>query len=278
MLYQKILTGFSPYFVFLHKVGRFESHRHHEIEISVCLEGSYTIICEGNVYTLNEGDFAIIPSMATHSIPSQEATSTRALTIELGYVFLGEYFENFLNHSENCIVIQKNEFSSHWTYCELFECLKQTALLKEDSDVPFVELIIKSNLYKISALLFQLFNECNIAHIPTKRTEDVKKIDLALEAIYNRYSEPLNINTISAMCGYSKSNFCKIFKKITGDTFHNALNIRRVEMACILLSETNDTVEEIACKTGFGDSKSFCRVFKNIMNLTAGEYRKKIDI
>ncbi|MBO5747193.1 MAG: helix-turn-helix domain-containing protein, partial [Clostridia bacterium] len=255
-------------------VKPFESHRHHEIEVSFCLEGSYKIACEGKEYTLTEGDFAVIPSMAAHSIPQQEPTASRALTLELGYALLGEYFNLFFEQGSDCIVVRKSEFQQHWTFCELVNCLKQTALLKENDGTDFAELHIKSSLYKISALLFQLFQERNIINIPTKRTDDVKKIDIALEAIYNRYNEPLDIESISASCGYSKTNLCKIFKNVTGDTFHNALNSRRVEIACILLRESDDTIEEIARKTGFLDSKSFCRVFKGIMNQTAGQYRK----
>ena len=113
-------------------------------------------------------------------------------------------------------------------------------------------------------------------NIQNKKLTDVKKIDQALETIYNRYFEPLNVEDISAFCGYSKSNFCKIFKNITGDTFHNTLNRHRIEVACMLLRETNDTVEKFAQETGFSDAKSFCRVFKKLMGKNAGEYRKRI--
>ena len=274
MIYQKMLMGSTPYYLFCNNVAPFETHRHHEIELSYCLEGSYKIACEGREYTLCEGDFAVIPSMAAHSIPPQEPSERKALTLELGFALLGEYFNLFFEQGSDCIVIIKSDFDKHWTFCELSDCLKQTAILKEDNGNDFAELHIKSNLYKISALLFQLFQERKIINIPTKRNEDVKKIDLALESIYNRYNEPLDVESISALCGYSKSNFCKIFKMVTGDTFHNALNSRRVEIACILLRESDDTIEEIARKTGFLDSKSFCRVFKNMMNQTAGQYRK----
>ncbi len=171
-------------------------------------------------------------------------------------------------------MIKKTDYEKHWTFCELTDCLKQTAILKENYNIDFAELHIKSNLYKISALLFQLFQERNIINIQSKRNEDVNKIDLALEAIYNRYNEPLDVEGISRLCGYSKSNFCKVFKNITGDTFHNALNNRRVEIACILLRETDDMIEGIARKTGFLDSKSFCRFFKGTMDQTAEQYRK----
>lgn len=274
MIYQKMLMGNTPYYLFCNEVAPFETHRHHEIELSFCLSGSYKITCEGRDYELTEGDFAVIASMAAHSIPCQEPSERKALTLELGYALLGEYFNLFFEQGSDCVVIKKTDYEKHWTFCELTDCLKQTAILKENDNIDFVELHIKSNLYKISALLFQLFQERNIINIPSKRTEDIKKIDLALEAVYNRYSEALDVEGISRLCGYSKSNFCKIFKNITGDTFHNALNSRRVEIACILLRETDDTVEEIARKTGFLDSKSFCRVFKGIMNQTAGQYRK----
>lgn len=275
MIYQKMLTGKAPYYLFCNDVKPFASHRHHEIELSFCLSGSYKITCEGQDYELTEGDFAVIPSMAAHSIPEQEPSKRKALTLELGFALLGEYFNSFLEQGSDCMVIKKSDFDKHWTFCELSDCLKQTALMKEDKEMDFAELHIKSNLYKICALLFQLFQERNIINIPSRRTEEVKKIELALEAIYDRYSEALDVENISGLCGYSKSNFCKIFKNVTGDTFHNALNSRRVEIACILLRELDDTIEEIARKTGFLDSKSFCRVFKGIMNQTAGQYRKK---
>ena len=82
------------------------------------------------------------------------------------------------------------------------------------------------------------------------------------------------VESVSAVCGYSKSNFCKIFKKITGDTFHNTLNRRRVEVACVLLRQTDDPIEKIAQEAGFADIKSFCRVFKNHTGSNAREYRK----
>ena len=100
------------------------------------------------------------------------------------------------------------------------------------------------------------------------------KIDKALEMLITEYSKPLTIESVSKKCGYSKSNFCKMFKIITGNTFHNTLNTRRVEIACTLLLNTDSNIEEIALTVGFPDSKSFCRVFKKIMSESPGNYRK----
>lgn len=77
------------------------------------------------------------------------------------------------------------------------------------------------------------------------------------------------------LCGYSKSNFCKIFKRITGEPFHGVLNGYRIRIACDLLDKTDYSVERIAGEVGFADTKTFCRVFKSVMGVTAGRFRKK---
>ncbi|MBQ6824575.1 MAG: helix-turn-helix transcriptional regulator, partial [Clostridia bacterium] len=161
------------------------------------------------------------------------------------------------------------------SYGELEALLRETAALHRSEEV-FCELSIKGNVYKICALLLQMLNLTEVENTQNKKRTDLKKIDQALEQIYNYYNEPLTVEEVSAFCGYGKSNFCKIFKSITGNTFHYTLNQHRVEVACMLLKESDQTVEEIARDTGFADAKSFCRVFKQFMNQSAGAYRKSI--
>lgn len=271
MLYQKLLMGNKPYFLSVGSVSAFETHRHPEIELSCCLQGHYDIICEKKQYTLNMGDFAVVSPMAAHEIP-QNNTFCRHITIELGYILLGEHFDFFTNQNSSCRIYKKSELEQTESYKQLMLLLEETAAL-HCSDLNFCELSIKGNLYKISALLLQLCN-CYADNSRSKRLTDVKKIDKALESIYARYYEPLTVESVGAFCGYSKSNFCKIFKNITGDTFHNTLNRHRIEVACMLLRETDHTIEKIAQETGFADTKSFCRVFKKIIGNNAGEYRK----
>ena len=274
MLYQKLLMGNKPYYVSVGKASAFEAHRHPEIELRYCMDGSHDIICEKKRYSLSAGDFAVIGPMAAHEFPKNNVVSQQ-VTIELGYTLLGTYFETFTAQKADCRIYQKCAFQHTAFYSQMVKLLEETAALY-CSDSAFRELSIKGNLYKISALILQMSSSSRTADMQSKKLTDVKKIDQALDIIYNRYHEALDIEEVSASCGYSKSNFCKIFKAITGNTFHNTLNQHRVEIACMLLRETNDTIEKIALETGFADAKSFCRVFKNFMGKNAGEYRKCI--
>ena len=266
--------GNKPYYVCVGKAATFETHRHPEIELSYCMEGAYDIICEKKRYSLSAGDFAVIGPMAAHEFPVNSAASQQ-MTIELGYTLLGAYFETFTVQKADCRIYKKSAFQHTVFYKQMVNLLEETAALQYSAP-SYGELLIKGNLYKISALILQMSCSSQTTDMQSKKLTDVKKIDQALETIYNRYYDPLNVEEVSASCGYSKSNFCKIFKTITGNTFHNTLNQHRVEIACMLLRETNDTIEKIALETGFADAKSFCRVFKSFMGKNAGEYRKHL--
>lgn len=274
MIYQKLLMGSMPYIISVGKASAFEIHRHPEIELSFCIEGTYDIICENKRYSLTSGDLAVILPMVGHEIPSDNGPC-KNLTIEVGYTLLGDFFEAFTNCNSHCLIYKKNELQDTTLYKQLLELLMQTAIL-HSSDSVFDELSAKGNLYKISALLLQMLHSSQTVDAQNRKLTDVKKIDKALAIIYNHYYEPLNIEQISSSCGYSKSNFCKIFKNITGDTFHRTLNRHRIEIACMLLRESNDPIEKIAIETGFSDTKSFCRAFKQFVGASASKYRKSL--
>lgn len=274
MLYQKLLLGSNPYFISVGEDSAFEIHRHPEMELTYCMEGVCNIICENKHNSLTAGDFAVIFPMAAHEIPPNNGLAKK-ITIEAGYTLLGKFFEHFTNQKASCRLYKKSELQDNSTYKKIVALLEETATLHCLGST-FGELSVKGNLYKISALLLQMFSSPQTDDVQSKKITDVKKIDRALEKIHNSYFEPLSVEEVSTFCGYSKSNFCKIFKSITGDTFHNTLNRHRIEVACMLLRETDYTIEKIAGETGFADTKSFCRVFKKIMGKNAGEYRKSL--
>ena len=275
MLYQKLLAGNKPYFISerTETLDGFEEHCHPEVELTYCLEGSCDNICDGKRYTLHAGDLLIIPPMAAHAFPASPSPF-HCIVVELGPSLMGEYFDAFISRNTTCRHCRREDFSEISVFGALASLLEETAALNRSNE-DFSELFIRGNLYRASALLLQLLHSTGTAGNPVKKSLEIKNVDNALKAIYIRYYEPLDIESVSAECGYSKSNFCKIFKNITGDTFHNTLNRHRVEIACMLLREGSRSVEDIAQDTGFADMKSFCRVFKRHMGESAGEYRKR---
>jgi DNA-binding LacI/PurR family transcriptional regulator/AraC-like DNA-binding protein len=73
----------------------------------------------------------------------------------------------------------------------------------------------------------------------------------------------------------SEDYLTRIFHREMGFPLWEYLNRYRVCLATELLIHTNDTIYEIAMKTGFQDQAYFCRVFKKICGIPPGQLRKK---
>lgn len=270
MLYQKLLMGKNPYVVALGPANPFQHHCHPEIELSYCLEGQYAVLVNGRKLELSEGDLLVINPMVPHEFPKNSGEGQR-LTVELGPGLLGELFDHFSRLRPEPGILRLKEEAS---YRPLVAVLEETAGYRREPS-EFSGLLLRGNLYRISGMLLELLAREKPAG---SIRSDAVKIEKALDIIYNHYNEPLELETVAQKCGYSKSGFCRVFKAVTGDTFHSILNRHRIEIACLRLKIAGEPVERIAAEVGFADAKSFCRVFKAQMGISPGAYRKQFEI
>ena len=272
MLYQKMLVGERPYHIAFH-YGEFEKHNHFEIELAFCIYGEGDVIINRKSYRIKQGDLAIIGSMNSHEFKAEENVKNKFLIIEAGPMMLLGYFD-ILSKFDFSEPLLPSEFLKN---TDLYNLLCETVSVLNEQ-IPFSELIYKGNIYKIFSCVLKFIADKNSGMNASKNLYAISEVEKSIEYIYSHYDENIKIETVADFCGYSKSNFCKIFKNITGDTFHNVLNNHRIEIACNLLKGTNFSIEEIAQQTGFLDSKSFCRVFKIKKQLSPGAFRKKFQL
>ncbi len=71
----------------------------------------------------------------------------------------------------------------------------------------------------------------------------------------------------------SEDYLTRIFRRETGFSPWEYLSRYRIILASELLINTDDTINEIAQRTGFQDQAYFCRVFKKIHGVPPGKYR-----
>ena len=99
----------------------------------------------------------------------------------------------------------------------------------------------------------------------------------ALAFIQKNYAKNISITDVADAVGISYVYLSKIFK----DYHHGSirmmdyLNDIRISKACELLTQTNQTLNEIAEKVGYNNVQSLARYFKKYKGMTPGDYRKK---
>jgi len=272
MIYQQMLTGNQPYYVALGQARSYSENIHPEIELCMCPKGSIELQIGQEKYTISQNQLAIIGSMIPHQTYTSQIPGSLHFTIEVSPALLMEFFEPFSKAVFQSPVISLDDCDpklSNLLYETLKLCKNRTGL---------TELLIKGNLYKICYYLYEKFIRQTNASQRPKNFRDIQKVQEAIELIHSQYAQPLTLQTVASHVQYSESHFCRIFKNITGLTFHDALNRCRIKHAACLLKETLLPVSEIALQVGFTDVKTFCHVFKRYTDHTPKTFRNDVTL
>lgn len=100
-------------------------------------------------------------------------------------------------------------------------------------------------------------------------------IHKAIQYLEQHYQEPITIPQIADSVGLSSVYLTKLFKLATGKTLSEYLNYYRTQCSLQLLTNSDDTINEISSKVGYSDVRSYIRFFKKFYEITPGEYRRE---
>lgn len=93
--------------------------------------------------------------------------------------------------------------------------------------------------------------------------------------IHDHYSEPLTLQKLASLAGFSQSQLERRFQKFLGTTPIDYVLKVRVEAARTLLETTNRTIADIAVSTGFYDNSHLTRHFKRLRGCSPMAYVKR---
>ena len=114
------------------------------------------------------------------------------------------------------------------------------------------------------------FTESMFHYIPTKNNEIIKR---SLLYIYEHFNTQITLEEVAEYVHLHPSYFSSLFKKSTGSSFKEYLNMVRIEESKRLLSNTDFSIIDIAIAVGFEYRSYFSKVFKKFTGLTPKQFR-----
>jgi AraC-like DNA-binding protein len=93
--------------------------------------------------------------------------------------------------------------------------------------------------------------------------------------IHLNYQHNISVEDMGRFLHLSPYHLIRIFKKYTGYSPHEYLNIVRINRAADLLCESDLRVHEVAEKVGFGSVNSFIRNFKKQKGVPPAKFRER---
>lgn len=217
-------------------------------------------------YPLDKGRLYVIPAgvrFNTHSTCPVGHLYVHFDVIGLPYIALREMFDEPI-----CLPHRAALEEEAWALMHALE----TAHGEDDLVLQFR---IKALLYEGLALYLQ--------NIPPEQLQCCLQLAVSLQPILPaiRYIEDkdnlasrLLISDLAQLCHMNEDYFIRRFRECVGQTPGQYIQAQRVKMAERLLLFTDDSISQIAERTGFGNRFYFSRVFAQHANVSPVAYRK----
>ena len=129
-------------------------------------------------------------------------------------------------------------------------------------------------LFAELAVALERHSEPDAATPSLLREGDADPIQEAIRVADASFAEPPTAAALAERLNVSARHFHRLFRAATGRTFIDYVQQRRIERACEWLAGTRWTVQDIAGRVGYQDTKFFQRLFKKKTGHSPREYRR----
>ena len=254
-------------------------HNHPEYELNLIAGMSGTRIVGDSIERYTDFDLVLLGPYLYHKWDGdaqlqQNGQPYRVITIQ----FSMELFSAQLFQKERFIKIRKllrDSSRGIRFHGKTFEqAMRITIGLTEDKGftniIEFLQLLdLLSQTSDTTLLASEGFS-------PKALRSDSNRMQVAYGYILKHFANPdLKIGEVATLVNMSDSAFSHFFQKFAFRSFTDFLIDIRVRHTCKLLLDTDETVNQIANRSGFNNLANFNRLFKKYRSCTPVEYRRK---
>lgn len=218
------------------------------------ISGSGIIICNQNIYTVQEGDTFLLPEKTNQIYYSNPDNQFERIWIN----FKGELAQTLLDiYNLNDTIVFKN-VNTLDIFTEIHEKCKTLSNPTE----------YKNQTSQLFLKLIQFLADNK--QTTTQTTNDIEQIRLYID--FN-ITENLKISDIAQNFSFSQEHIIRVFKKYYGITPHRYILESKIRLAMIMLKMTDMRIDEISEKLSFSDSHHFSTQFKRLVGYKPSLWR-----
>lgn len=126
------------------------------------------------------------------------------------------------------------------------------------------------------ALLQTLARQTSIQTAAQQKRQPLGCIEPAVHYIAEHYMDNITIADLAAVCHLSATHFRRMFKQILGHSPMDYLHIIRIDRACVLLYNHNQSVTVVGQQVGYFSPSSFSRQFHRIHGISPHQWRLRM--
>ncbi|MFD2117711.1 AraC family transcriptional regulator [Paenibacillus yanchengensis] len=259
-------------------------HWHEHMEFIRMETGTAIFYIDSKPYPLQPGEVLLLPGGSLHVGYAQ----SEGIIIYDSLVFNSSLFGDWLHdpiHAQMLapfiegilhfpVAVSLDTIWDHQFHEALLHILNELTEVKEG-----YQLIVKTTLYGLLVQLarnYRTSNHHQQTHLSSYYFANRERFKQLLHYVEQHYHHKLTVNYAATIVNLDPFHFCKQFKKLTGRTFIEYVNMCRVNEAERLLLDSEYAIYEIASLVGCDNANYFSKLYKQYKGVTPSQVRKAI--
>jgi AraC-like DNA-binding protein len=253
---------------------------HDSLEIFYTLKGKGRYFIEDKIYTFQKGDIFVIGNNELHKSQLIDGEPFEALIIMFHPKIvrmlqvndevdpLTIFYERPPSFSHQMKADIENQAVLDFIFKQLqteYEINREGSLRSIVSLLNWLLIVLK-RMYEENKQIYSL----NYKY-PFKLNDTVSK---ALDYVNDHFNKDIKLSELAHTLCVSPSYLSREFKRVTGFTIIEFITSKRVRHAKNLLTNSFLQVTEIASEVGYNNVTHFHWIFKKMVGMSPGEYRK----
>lgn len=277
-------TGVEFFYQDMHKndIG-VTPHIHTSVEILFITGGSFRVFADNEEYILYTGDAILLRSNTIHKVYTIDNEHAGYYVLKIKPSNVLEFSSKDLGTSYLLRLSLSNK--NEKTVWKQSECEKSGIkalfedIISEDTVRGYgSDIALKINSAKILLLMLRNIEKehGNTDLVTSSDANLVRRIYNSIVYINNNYASELTAEQCGKQQFMSYSYFSRSFKRITGMSFKDYLNMTRINHAEKMLMSGNATITEVASGCGFNNVSYFISIYRKIKGITPAAFRSSL--
>lgn len=254
------------------------------VSLFVNLQGSSVCTVDGRRMQVTEDVYCISNNHQNYTLEINNEKPAETFNIHIGEHFAEKLLQGYANSSRtllqdiNSTVAPVNFYNRLYKKDTQFNTYIQK-LLQLQSDEVLNKMLFEETLAQLTLYMLQQHKNilADIEKMPpvkaAVKAELYARISVAADYIHACYTQNLQLEDIAAAACLSKFHFLRLFKQVYKMSPYQYIQQLRMEKAQHYLTETNESIYNIAELLGYENSNSFSRIFKQRTGLYPTQYR-----
>lgn len=237
-------------------------HSHDYYHLFFVSKGPATLLVEDTRQTLVDGEFILVPPGVRHGMDAVEVPVARFC--EVKFVLRSQRLERLLHSLP--YFFPRNDFVA---------TLVEETIRESSRGDAFSETVASDYLLVLINYLYRKFGEQERPAAKYIDTTGYSKVSQQIvHYLEENYAREIPLQEVADKVGFNKNYICSLFRKDSGMTIGNCTTLIRIRKAAEYISFSDMDLAQVAGATGFSNLSHFNRIFKKVVGIPPGQYRR----